>query len=184
MKRVSLIAVLVAVMIMASSALCFAGGLEIVSSYPENGQKNTSMENLGVKLTFNNPINSAEAKKVDESKFRITDSKGKKVPIQVLFNDTENEVLVVAYSEEGFIAQNNEEYTLTIDAGLVDNNGNTLDKETKISFKTYNQKANNWVNMGMMFVMFGGLMFFTMRQNLKKEENEKKDAAKEAFYPY
>ena len=47
MKRGTLIAILTAIMIMACSAFSFAaGGLELVSSYPEDGQKNTSMENL------------------------------------------------------------------------------------------------------------------------------------------
>lgn len=190
MKRGTLIAILTAVMIMACSAFSFAaGGLELVSSYPEDGQKNTSMENLGVKLTFNNPINSDEAKKIDEPKFSIVDEDGKKVPIKVLFSDkNDGLVLVVAdvNSEGGFIAKNNAEYTLTIDEGLVDNEGNVLDKATTIKFRTYNQKVNNMVNMGMMFIMFGGIMFFTMRQNKQKEEDEKdkKDEPKEAFNPY
>ena len=43
------------------------------------------------------------------------------------------------------------------------------------------------VNMGMMFVMFGGIMFLSVRQNNKKEEEEvpAKDVPKEAaFNPY
>lgn len=187
MKRGTLIALLTAIMIMASSALCFAAdGLELVSSYPENGQTNTSMENLGVKLQFSNPMNSEEAKKVNASQFKIVDEDGEEVPIQVLFSDDEDGlVLVVAYSDEGFIAKNNAEYTLTIGADLVDNEGNTLGKEQTVSFKTYNQRVNNFVNMGMMFVMFGGIMVLSLRQqNNKKEEEEAKEEPKEAFNPY
>ena len=42
------------------------------------------------------------------------------------------------------------------------------------------------VNMAMMFIMFGGIMVLSMRQNNKKEEEETpKDAPKEAaFNPY
>ncbi len=190
MKRGTLIAVLAAVMVMMCSAFSFAaGGLELVSSYPENGQNNTSIENLGVKLTFSNPINSEEAKKIDESKFSIVDEEGEQVPIKVLFSDkNDGLVLVVAdsNSESGFIAKNNAEYTLTIDAGLVDNDGNELAKAETVTFRTYNQKVNNMVNMGMMFIMFGGIMFFTMRQNKQKEEDEKekKEDPKDAFNPY
>ena len=51
MKKTSLIAILTSIMIMAASVFCFAdGGFDLVSSYPEDGQANTSMENLGVKL--------------------------------------------------------------------------------------------------------------------------------------
>lgn len=190
MKRGTLIAVLAAVMVMMCSAFSFAAGeLKLVSSYPENGQNNTSIENLGVKLTFSNPINSEEAKKIDESKFSIVDEEGEQVPIKVLFSDkNDGLVLVVAdsNSESGFIAKNNAEYTLTIDAGLVDNDGNELAKAETVTFRTYNQKVNNMVNMGMMFIMFGGIMFFTMRQNKQKEEDEKekKEDPKDAFNPY
>ena len=188
MKRGTLIAVLTAIMIMACSALSFAAdGLELVSSYPEDGQKNTSMENLGVKLTFNHPINSEEAKKIDASKFSITDEDGEAVPVQVLFSEkNDGLVLVVADVDKGFVAKNNSEYTLKIGAGLVDNDGNELAKDQTITFRTYNQRVNNMVNMGMMFIMFGGIMFFTMRQNKQKEEEESgsKEDAKEAFNPY
>ena len=72
MKRGTLIAILTAIMIMACSAFSFAaGGLELVSSYPEDGQKNTSMENLGVKLVFSKPLNSEEAKKANADKLAI-----------------------------------------------------------------------------------------------------------------
>jgi hypothetical protein len=191
MKRVSLIAALTSIMIMISAAFCFAEGeLKLVSSYPEDGQTNTSIENLGVKLTFNNPINSAEAKKIDEDKFRILDEDGKKVPVLVLFSDkNDGLVLVLADPDQGFTAKNNSEYKLIIDADVVDNNGNTLGKETTISFKTYNQKVNNMVNMAMMFIMFGGIMFISVRQNMNKEDEEQpakqKEAPKEtAFNPY
>ena len=188
MKRSTLIALLAAVMVMAGSVFSFAAdGLTLVSSYPEDGQTNTSMENLGVKLTFSNPINSDEAKKIDESKFSIVDEEGEKVPVKVLFSDkNDGLVLVVADVDEGFIAKNNCEYTLTIDAGLVDNDGNELANAQTVSFRTYNQRVNNMVNMAMMFIMFGGIMFLTMRQNKQKEEEaqDKKEEPKEAFNPF
>ena len=188
MKRSTLIALLAAVMVMAGSVFSVAAdGLTLVSSYPEDGQTNTSMENLGVKLTFSNPINSDEAKKIDESKFSIVDEEGEKVPLKVLFSDKiDGLVLVVADGGEDFIAKNNCEYTLTIDAGLVDNDGNELANAQTVSFRTYNQRVNNMVNMAMMFIMFGGIMFLTMRQNKQKEEEaqDKKEEPKEAFNPY
>lgn len=190
MKRVSLIAILTSLLIMLMSAFTFAedGDLKLVTSYPEDGQTNTSMENLGVKLTFNNPINSDAAKKADVDKFKILDENGKEVPIQVLFSDkNDGLVLVVADPDQGFTAANNAEYVLHIDSGLVDNEGNTLGTEKTVTFKTYNQRVNNMVNMGMMFVMFGGIMVLTMRQNRQKTEepaDKKKEETKEAFNPY
>jgi hypothetical protein len=175
-------------MVMVSSAMCFAaGGLELKSSYPEDGQKNTSIENLGVKLQFSNPINSDEAKATDESLFAIYDEEGKAIPIKVLFSDkSDGVVLVVADIDEGFVAKNNSDYKLVISGDLVDNEGNTLGADKTITFRTYNQRVNNMVNMAMMFVMFGGIMFLTVRQNNKKgeEEAETKEEPKEAFNPY
>jgi methionine-rich copper-binding protein CopC len=189
MKKVSLIAVLTSLMILAASAFSFAAGeLTLVSSYPEDGQKNTSMENLGVKLKFSGPINSKEAKATDADKFAIYDEDGKVVPTKILFSDkNDGLVLVLADPDEGFSAKNNSEYKLVIDEGVVDNDGNVLGEEKTVTFKTYNQRVNNMVNMAMMFIMFGGIMFFSVRQqnNQKEDEESKKDAPKEAaFNPY
>ena len=188
MKRVSLIAILTAVMIMAASVMCFADDeLKLMSSYPEDGQKNTSMENLGVKLTFNHPINTPEAKKANLDKFAIYDEDGKAVPVEILFSDkNDGLVLVLADIDKGFTAKNNSEYKLVISKGVVDNDGRELAGEQTVTFKTYNQKVNNMVNMVMMFVMFGGIMLLSVRQqNMKEEEEAPKDAPKEAaFNPY
>jgi len=189
MKKVSLIAVLTSLMILAASAFSFAAGeLTLVSSYPEDGQKNTSMENLGVKLKFSGPINSKEAKATDADKFAIYDEDGKVVPTKILFSDkNDGLVLVLADPDEGFSAKNNSEYRLVIDEGVADNDGNVLAEEQTVTFKTYNQRVNNIVNMAMMFIMFGGIMFISVRQqnNQKEEEESKKDAPKEAaFNPY
>lgn len=187
MKKTGVIAVLTSIMIMAASAFCFAeGGLELVSSFPEDGQTNTSMENLGVKLTFSNPINSEEARKADADKFAIYDEGGAEIPVQVLFSEkNDGLVLVLANVDKGFTAKNNSEYKLVISGDIVDNEGNTLGADKTVTFRTYNQKVNNMVNMAMMVVMFGGIMVLSLRQNNQKEEEAaSKDSPKEAFNPY
>ncbi len=187
MKKISLIAVLTSIMIMAASAFCFAdGGFDLVSSFPEDGQTNTSMENLGVKLTFSNAMDSAEATAANADKFTIYDEDGAAIPVQTLFSDTEKGlVLVLADTDQGFVAKNNSVYKLVISGDLVDNEGNTLGADKTVSFKTYNQRVNNMVNMAMMFVMFGGIMILSLRQNNEKEEEEPKEEPKEqAFNPY
>ena len=189
MKKVSLIAIMMSIMIMAASAFCFAeGGFDLVESYPENGQSNTSMENLGVKLVFSNAMYSDEATAANADKFAIYDEDGKTVPIRVLFGDKGKDkglVLVLADTDKGFVAKNNSEYKLVISGDLVDNDGNILGEDKTVSFKTYNQRVNNMVNMAMMFVMFGGIMVLSLRQNNEKEEDEPKEETKDqAFNPY
>ena len=184
MKKTSLIAILTSIMIMAASVFCFAdGGFDLVSSYPEDGQANTSMENLGVKLQFSNAMDST----ANADKFAIYDEDGKTIPIRVLFSDKEDGlVLVLADTDQGFVAKNNSEYKVVISGDLVDKEGNALGADKTVTFKTYNQRVNNMVNMAMMFVMFGGIMVLSLRQNNEKEEEEpKKDEPKEqAFNPY
>ena len=188
MKKISLIAILTSVMIMAASVFCFAdGGFDLVSSYPENGQSNTAMENLGVKLKFSAAMDSEEATAANADKFVIYDEDGKAIPIIVLFSEKEKGlVLVLADTDKGFVAKNNSEYRLVVSGELVDNDGNTLGADKTVSFKTYNQRVNNMVNMAMMFVMFGGIMVLSLRQNNEKEDEEpKKEETKEqAFNPY
>ena len=187
MKKISLIAILTSIMIMAASVFCFAeGGFELVASYPEDGQSNTSMENLGVKLTFSNEMGSAEATAANADKFAIYDEDGKTIPIQVLFSDKEKGlVLVLADTDKGFVAKNNSEYKLVISGDLIDNEGNTLGAEKTVTFKPYNQRVNIMVNMAMMFVMFGGIMVLSLRQNDEKKDEEPKEETKEqAFNPY
>ena len=187
MKKISLIAILTSIMIMAASVFCFAeGGFDLVSSYPEDGQANTSMENLGVKLTFSNAMDSKEAIAANYDKFAIYDEDGTAIPIQVLFSEKEKGLtLVLADTDKGFVAKNNSEYRLVISGDLVDNEGNTLGADKTVTFKTYNQRVNNMVNMVMMMVMFGGIMVLSLKQNNEKEEEEPKDVPKEqAFNPY
>ena len=192
MKKKILIAVLAVVMVLSGTAMCFAeGGLQIKSSYPENGQTNTSMENLGVKVFFSSDINADEVKKANVSAVKMIDANGKKVPIKVLFSDKKSEgnmMLAVCDTSKdpkkgGYAVLNNSEYKLIIDKSFKDNAGNTLGKTETISFKTYNQKVNNLVNMGLMVVMFGGLMFFSMR-SAKNNKTEEEDPKQEGFNPY
>ena len=182
MKKISLIAILTSIMIMAASVFCFAdGGFDLVSSYPEDGQANTSMENLGVKLTFSSAMDSKEATAANADKFAIYDEDGKTIPIRVLFSDKEDGlVLVLADTDQGFVAKNNSEYKVVISGDLIDNEGNVLGTDKTVTFKTYNQRVNNMVNMAMMFVMFGGIMVLSLRQNNEKEEEEPKGRAEGA----
>ena len=187
MKRKSLIAVFAAIMVMASAIVSFAGtDLQIVSSYPKDGQKNTSMENLGVKVVFNNKIDDKNVQKMNQSAVTLVDKDGKQVPIKVLFSEKGGKMMlaVADLNESDYRVLNNAEYKLTISSDFRDNEGNTLGQDEVITFKTYNQKANNMVNMGMMAVMFGGLFLFSIKSANKKEDEKETSAPQEAFNPY
>ena len=187
MKRKSLIAVFAALMVMASAMVSFAAGdLHIVSSYPQDGQKNTSMENLGVKVVFNNKIDDKNTQKMNASCVTLVDEKGTQVPIKVLFSEKGGQMMLALadLNDSKYRVLNNADYTLTISSEFRDNEGNKLGQDEQITFKTYNQKANTWVNMGMMVVMFGGLFLVSMKSATKRDEEKEVAQPQEAFNPY
>ena len=86
-----------------------------------------------------------------------------------------------------FKVKNNSEYKLVIEKDFVDDNGNTLGKETTVSFKTFNQTLNTTINMVMMVIMFGGIMVVTIRQQRNKDDDdkvEKEKTGESTFNPY
>lgn len=191
MKRIGSILCLVLLMIMMTASVCFgAQDLTIEKSYPRDAQENTSKENMGVKLWFNHDMGNKTSEKANEKAFSITDSKGNKIPIRVFYNPKDSkEVMVLADAvkiaeNKDLIIKDNAEYTLHISGDVTDNEGNTLGKEQKITFKTMNQAKNTQIYMVMMVIMFGAMFMFSSRQAKKKMEEEKTNAKEEPFNPY
>lgn len=193
MNKKSLITIFAVFIIMLGMTFgCFAAddAFKLKSSYPRDGQENTSVENVGVKLYFSHPVSGEKAKTNNAGCVKIVDGAGKRIPIKVLTDDGDSGlVLVLADStDKTFKVKGNSEYQLVIDKGFMDNEGNTIGEDKTITFKTYNQNMSNYINMGMMALMFGGIMIMTLReQNKKKEEKEaesKGKGEKNTFNPY
>ena len=188
MKRLGSIICLVALIVTMTANTCFAAQtLKIEDSYPVDGQKNTTKENLCVKLTFNEEVGTKDIKKANSECFKITDENGKKVPIKVFFDpDDSKKVMVLADTTKKLNITDNTEYTLTIDPAFQDKNGNTLDKEKKISFTTMDQAKGTKVYMLMMVLMFVGIFAFSTLQAKKQAAKMMGDEKeKEApFNPY
>lgn len=190
MKKTSIRICLTALIVMIFTSFAFAesGKLELKESYPKDGQKNTSVENVGVKLTFNNKVNNKENQKANSKCFKILDAKGKELPIKVYFNpDVKGQVLVLydTVNAKKNAIKGDSKYTLVISKKFVDNDGNTLGKDHKIEFKTLNQSLNNKIYMGMMLLMMVGMFFFASRQAKKhQEEDEDADTSNAPFNPY
>lgn len=192
MKKRGLVVLFTIMMLAMSSVAAFAAedsAFALKSSYPKDGQKNTSIENAGVKLEFNHSITGEKTEANNKKCVTITDKDGKKVPITVLTQDDDTGLMLVLVdtTDQKYTIENNSDYTLTIDKNFMDSEGNTLGEDIEITFRTFNQRFNMMVNMVMMALMFGGIMFFTVRQtmNQKNEDQlakEKKGEAK--FNPY
>ncbi len=191
MKKKSLIAVAAALMVMLGTVMVSAdaGDFKLVSSYPEDGQKNTSIENVGVKLRFNRSLSGDAAQKNNENCVKIVDKKGKEIPIKVMASKNEEGLLLVLgdNNDENFNVENNAEYELIISGDLMDDNGDRLGKDTTITFQTFNQQLNTMINMGMMIIIFGGITVMTIRNaNQARDDKEKKTDknASASFNPY
>lgn len=197
MKRRSLATLVLAlILVVMSGAFAFAaedtGALVLKSSYPKDGQKNTSIENVGVKLNFNHSINGEATKKHNAKCVKIINSEtGKRVPIKVLTSDdTDGMMLVLADSTDKKLKlQSNTKYELVISSNFMDDQGNELGHKETVSFTTYNQTMNTVVNTVMMVLMFGGITVIMIKQQREQaEEKARAESAgknkKETFNPY
>jgi len=185
MKRIGLIFSLTILIVAMSGIFAFAGELELDSTYPADGQSSTSIENLGVKLYFNNSVSSEEAIASNEDCFSIEDEDGKEIPIRVLANPNEKGIVMVLAdnTSEDLEVKENSTYTLKISGDFVDDEGNVLGSNQTVAFTTLNQSRNTMINMGMMGVMFVAIFFFSQKA-MKKDDDKEKETKKEAVNPY
>ncbi len=188
MKRIGGVLCLAVLIVTMTASICFGSeSLKVVDSYPKDKQKNTTTENMGVKLWFNNDMGKEETIKANKKCFQIVDDEGKKLPIKVFYSPNDKkEVMVLLDANKRVMIKDNTKYTLKINGALQDNDGNKLGESQKISFTTLNEKKNRNVYMIMMAVMFVGMFVFSSRQ-MKKQMVEQKEATatkEEPFNPY
>ena len=178
MRRIGAILTTLALVLVLATGACFADSLTLESSYPADGATGASIENMSVKLYFNGSMSEGKAGKLNDDKvFQLYDSEGKKIPTRTLYGSSEEGVvLVLLDTSKGVKAKSNSEYTVKISGDLVDDNGNKLGKDQEITFKTLNETVNTWISMGMMVVMFGGIMLVSAKAAKKEVEATKKEA--------
>ena len=177
MKRIAAILMTVALIMTLSVSFCFAdSGLTIENTYPEDGSTGASIENLGVKIHFSENMTEKVVGKANNGCFQLYDDEGRKLPTRVLYNDkVEGEVLVLLDTNNRNVkVEGNTEYALKISRNTTDDAGNTLGADKIIRFKTLNQSVNTMISMGMMVVMFGGIMVISARSAKKAAEEEVK----------
>lgn len=188
MRKLGRVLCLATLIVTLTASICFgAEGLQIVEAYPEDGQKNTTIENMCVKLWFNHEMGEKESVKANKDCFKLTDENGKEVPIKVFYHpDDTKQVLVLADTTKKLDIKDNTDYTIAISGDLIDNDGYKLGQDVKYTFTTLNQGRNTAIYMVMMFAMFGGMFYFTSRQMKKQQEEEsrEKQVKEETFNPY
>ena len=179
MKRTGAVLCLVMVMLMMSATLCFGAesGLQIKEQYPADGATGTAIDNAGIKIWFNQDVRPAndDIRKANKKAIKIVDENGEKLPIYVAYSAKEEGLMMVLVDTNKQL-EGDMEYTMTIEDTFQATSGDTLTGGDKVTFKTMNQKRTMTVNMILMFVMMGGMMFFATKttQHDKKKEKEAK----------
>ncbi len=184
MKRTGIILGLSIVMILMSFSFCFATGLELLDSYPQDGSSNASPENFLVKLYFNEDVSSQEMQADNEGEFKFTDAKGKALPIKILYDAKKPKEIWVLVEKT---LESDSEYKLHISGDLEMANGDYLGQDKTINIKTRNVATDNNVNMGLMGVMMVGMIVFTSlsaKRQLKKQEEEEAANSEAKVNPY
>lgn len=188
MKRIGAIVCLCIMLFAMSASACFAkqDGLTIEKQYPEDGATGTSVENVSIKIWFNQDVRPQDqnARKANKKHIKLVDEKGKSLPIYVAYSPDEEGLMMVLTSDNTTI-EGDSKYTLTIDPGFKAVSGQTLAEQDKVSFTTLNQSQAMTINMLMMVVMVVGMIFFSSRSMKRQMEKEKAEKGKhDTVNPY
>ena len=192
-KRIVAILCMLVVVFTMSAPCASAAGLSITKTSPENGDKGVPLENMSVKVFFDQSVYNKDNFDENRKAFKLVDSKGHEVPTRVLFNKKYKDVaLVLAEKEdkkgEPIKIEPVSDYTLYIDDSFVAANGDTLDKSQKITFKTLNPSTTMKISMGMMAIMM--VVMVAASSKAMKKQQEKQDQEnnvhhkEEKFNPY
>jgi len=194
MKRAGAILLLTLMISMLFGLTAFgAEDFKVVSTTPKNGDEGMSMENMGVKVTFSQPVYNEENEKFNSALCSLTDESGETLDCRVIFNEKKpEEVLILAVTETTKRGQvtnikGDTKYTMTIQPGFLSADGQELPQQFSVTFKTLNPKTTTTVSIGMMALMMGA-MVFAMRKGANQTEEDKTDKlrreANEKINPY
>jgi len=159
------------------TAACFAGTLEVTSTYPKDGATSVYPLNFAVKVYFDKDISSTEYIDINNISFLIKDSENKRQPATVFYDSKNKDMVLVVLNEE---LEQDTEYTFTVLSGFTAANGDVLENDYTMTFTTRNMKKDMNTSMILMMVMFVGIMFFSAKQMKRQAQKEAEEKDKEA----
>lgn len=199
MKRIGALVCLIIMMTSILAPASFAANdansqksqFKIVSSTPHDGDQGVAVENLSVKIYFSKEVmpDNDKVRKANAKEFKLTDKKGKKIPVKVYYSEKEREdglLMVVSDITNSDIAiKSNASYTLTIGKNLQATDGSKLGTTQTIKFRTLDRDKSTKIYTIMMVVMIVGMIFFTSRSAKKAMQKENQEKGKsETVNPY
>lgn len=184
MKKIGAIISLALLLVLFSTSFAFAAPFAVEASSPKDGETGMAIDNMGVKVEFTQAVYSEKYEADNIKQCKLVDAKGKAVPIRVVFNPKEpNVVLVLADTANGAVIEGSTMYTLTIGPEFSAADGTLLGEEEKVKFETLNPSTSVTTSMVMMGVMVVGMVYFTSR-TAKKEAEKARAKKEEAVNPY
>lgn len=178
MKRAGIILSLSILISLMSVSVCFAAGLQLLDSYPRNGSHDSTLDNVVVKLYFNEDVSAEEVQEANKKAFKFTDEEGNELPLRILYPTKNNKEIWVLVNQS---LKSDSQYKLEISSDLMIPNGDTLGKDQTVEFRTRNTGTDATVNMVLMGIMMVGMIVFTSistKRALKKEEAKKETEKK------
>jgi hypothetical protein len=184
MKKIGALISLALLLVLFSTSFAFAAPFSVDATSPKDGETGMAVDNMGVKVEFSQAVYSEKYEADNIKQFKLVDSKGKTVPVRVVFNPKDTHiVLVLADTANGAVINGSTKYTLTIGAELSAADGTLLGKEEKVAFETLNPSTSMTSSMVMMGVMVVGMVYFTSR-TAKKDAEKAKVKKDESVNPY
>ena len=152
-------------------------------------QERFRRKNLSVKIYFDTKMlpKDKATREANAKQFKLTDKKGKKIPIKVYYSHKEEGLVMVVSDtvKKDIQIEGNTEYDLTIGKDLQSTDGTKMGVSQKLHFKTLDQKGSTRIYMLMMGVMIVGMVFFSSRSAKKAMEKENEEKGKsETVNPY
>ncbi len=179
MKKIGIWLSLSLLMVLATAVVSYGADFGIEKTTPKDGSSGMAVDNMGVKVFFNQDVYNEKNTKANEEKCKLTDAKGKEIPSKIVFSKKDKHVMLVLADTGDKGVKGKTEYTLTIEKGFLSSDGEALQKKEEVTFKTLDPKATMTVSMVMMGLMVVGMVFFTSREAKKKaEEGVKKKEEK------
>ena len=177
MKRAGIILSLSILMFLMSFSVCFAAGLQLLDSYPRNGSDDSTLENVVVKLYFNEDVSAEEVQAANKGAFKFTDEEGNELPLRILYPKNKDEIWVLVNQR----LESDSQYKLEISSDLRVPNGDTLGEDQTVEFKTRNTSTDTTVNMALMGIMMSRYdhIYIHIDKESAKEEEAKRRRTKD-----
>lgn len=160
--------------------------LKVEDIAPKDKETGMALENMGFKVYFNKEVDDKVNRKANEKLCKITDDKGKEVPSIVVFDPKNKNVMMVLADTQNKKTniKGKTEYKLTIENGFKADDGSTMGEYTS-TFETLNPSTSMKISMGMMVLMFGGMIFFATKEKKREEgKTTTKKPAQKKVNPY